>query len=75
MAERNRAIKLVFAAGALGCVLAGLLLYVFADELGFDPDEANFLAMAFLAAGFADYLLLRFWDRIFRSRQNRGGDR
>ena len=66
--DRHRAAKLAFGSGAIVSVLAGLLIYVFADEIGLGPDLAQWVALAFLGVGVADYLLLRFWDRIFRSK-------
>ncbi len=69
--ERNasgsgRAVKTVFAAAALISVIIGLGIYLMADRFGLDQTTAEFIAIAFLMAGFADYLLLRFWDRIFK---------
>jgi len=62
----SRAVKTVFAAAALISVIIGLGIYLLADTLGLDQTTAEFIAIAFLMAGFADYLLLRFWDRIFK---------
>lgn len=62
----SRAVKTVFAAAALISVVIGLGIYLMADTLGLDQTTAEFIAIAFLMAGFADYLLLRFWDRIFK---------
>lgn len=67
-AAQSSVAKIAFGLGALICVLAGFLIYVFADSLGLDPDTANILAIAFLIAGVADYLVLKFWDRIMPSR-------
>lgn len=64
--QRDAIVKIAFGAGALICVLAGLIVYIFASDLGLAPDTAQILAVAFLIAGFADYLVLRFWDRIVR---------
>lgn len=61
---RNRMVKLAFGLGALGCLLTGLAVYLFAPALGIGDDAARVVAIAFLAAGAADYLLLHFWDRI-----------
>ncbi len=62
----SRAVKTVFAAAALISVIIGLGIYLMAGTLGLDQTTAEFIAIAFLMAGFADYLLLRFWDRIFK---------
>lgn len=67
----GRLAEFLFGAAALLCVLAGLLLYLFADSLGMDRDMAKIVAILFLAAGFADYLLLRFWSRIVKRRNRR----
>jgi hypothetical protein len=66
---RDALIKIAFGAGALACVLAGLVLYLFAEQLGIDPDTAELIAIAFLIAGIADYLVLRFWDRLMAGRR------
>lgn len=60
----NRIVKVAFGAAALGCVLTGLVIYLFAPSVGIDAGTAEIIAIAFLAAGLLDYLLLRFWDRI-----------
>ncbi len=65
-AKRNRIVKAAFAGAALVSVLAGLLLYVFADSVGLDGDTAELVAIAFLAVGAVDVLLLGLWDRLFR---------
>ena len=65
--RRNRIAKAAFAAGALVSVLAGLVLYLFADAFGLDHDTAELVAIAFLGVGAVDALLLGFWDRLFRA--------
>jgi hypothetical protein len=65
---RNRILKVAFGLMALVCLLAGLAVYVSAGALGLDQDTADLLAIAFLAAGVADYLILRSWDRIAKRR-------
>lgn len=62
--KSSRIAEFLFGAAALLCVLAGLILYLFAESFGLDPEFANIVAILFLAAGLADYLLLRFWGRI-----------
>lgn len=62
----GRVARLAFGAGALLGVLVGLGLYVFSDVLGLHEETAEILAIAFLVAGVGDYLILHFWDRIFR---------
>ena len=63
----NRAVKAVFAAAAFLSIIIGLVIYFLADALGINQTTAEIIAVAFLIAGFADYLLLHFWDRIFKS--------
>ena len=67
--RRNALVKIAFGLGALGCVILGLAVYLFAEPLGLDPSTAEIVAIAFLAAGLIDYLVLRFWDRIATSQQ------
>ena len=61
--------KAIFAALALGSILAGLAVYLLQGPLGIPTDTAQFIAIIFVAVGIADAALLYFWDRIFR----RGG--
>lgn len=62
----NRFVRAAFAVLALLSILVGLLLYQFADSLGFDKETTEIIAIAFLIAGVGDYVVLHFWDRIFR---------
>ena len=62
--ERDRVIKIAFGFMAITCLLAGFILYVFAQDLGFDQETARLVAIAFLVAGALDYIVLRFWDRL-----------
>lgn len=66
--DRSRIAKIAFGIMAIVCLSAGLILYLFAADLGMDPDTARLVAIAFLIAGFADYLVLRFWDRLMKKR-------
>ena len=66
--DDQRIIKSTFAFAALISVLIGLGLYISAEALGIDDQAARWIALAFLAAGLADYLLLRYWDKIFKKR-------
>ncbi len=63
--SRRSVVKAVLAIMALGTLVTGLILYVFAENLGIPRDTAEIIAIAFLAAGVMDYLLLVMWDRIF----------
>lgn len=56
--------KIAFGAMALLCLSVGLVLYLFAESFGFDPDTARYVAIAFLIASVGDYIVLRFWDRF-----------
>ncbi|MFQ5625438.1 MAG: hypothetical protein ACE5FM_02160 [Methyloligellaceae bacterium] len=61
---RNRAVKVIFGVMALMCLLTGLVIYLFAEQFGFSHETARIVAIAFLAAGVADYIVLKLWDRI-----------
>ena len=65
---RNRVVKIVFGVMALVCLLAGLAIYLFAEQFGISEETAQIVAIAFLAAGVGDYFVLKFWDR-FASRR------
>ena len=65
-APTNRKAKLAIAVMALISLLIGFVLYVFADAFGIERKVATLIAIAFLVAGLADYLLLANWDRIGR---------
>lgn len=62
----SRTAKIIFGAMALVSVLLGLVIYVFADAFGIEPEVAALIAIAFLLAGVIDYILLRNWDRFMR---------
>ncbi len=64
--DANRTAKIIFGAMALVSVLLGLVIYVFADAFGIEPEVAALIAIAFLLAGVIDYILLRNWDRFMR---------
>jgi hypothetical protein len=61
--------KAIFAALALGSILAGLAVYLLQGPLGIPADTAQFIAITFMVVGIGDAALLYFWDRIFK----RGG--
>ncbi len=65
---RNGMVKAVFGIMALVCLAAGLIIYLFAEQLGFSEDTARIVAIAFLVAGAGDYLVLKLWDRIMARR-------
>ena len=65
---RNSMVKVVFGIMALVCLAAGLIVYLFAERLGFSEDTARIVAIAFLVAGAVDYLVLKLWDRIMARR-------
>ena len=58
--------RAMFAALALGSVLAGLAVYLLQGPLGIPADTAQFIAITFIVVGIADVALLYFWDSIFR---------
>ncbi len=59
-------VKGVFAALALGSVLAGLAIYLLQAQLGIPAETARFIAATFILVGIADALVLYLWDRIFK---------
>ena len=61
---RTRMIKIVFGVMAFVCLVTGLAVYLLAEQLGFSEETAQVVAIAFLAAGVGDYLILKFWDRL-----------
>lgn len=64
--RRSRLSKIFIGVAALVFVLFGLILYVFAPQLGIDPETSRLMAFVFIGAGCIDYLVLRFWDRLVR---------
>jgi hypothetical protein len=75
---KEQTTRSLFAALALGSVLAGLAVYLLQAPLGIPPDTAQFIALAFIGVGIADVAVLYFWDRIFKrdrspSRRQRPG--
>lgn len=68
----NRNVKMVFGTAAFISVVAGLAIYLASDSLGLDKETAQLVALVFLAVGFLDYMLLRFWDRLFKPSQDAG---
>ncbi len=65
---RNSMVKIVFGIMALVCLAAGLIVYLFAEQLSFSEDTAQIVAIALLVAGAGDYLVLKLWDRIMPRR-------
>lgn len=61
-------VKAMFAALALGSVVAGLLVYMMRERLGIPDDTAQMIATVFIAVATADIALLIFWDRLFKRR-------
>jgi hypothetical protein len=59
-------VKAMFAALALGSVLAGLVVYVLRERLGIPDDTAQMIATVFIVVATADIALLIFWDRLFK---------
>lgn len=66
--NNDKLIKIAFGLMAMVCLLTGLALYLFAEQLGFDEETARYVAIAFLVAGAGDYIVLRFWDRLRKNR-------
>lgn len=68
--DANRNVKLVFGTAAFISILAGLAIYLASDSLGLDEETAQLVAIVFLVVGFLDYMLLRFWDRLFKPKND-----
>jgi hypothetical protein len=56
-------VKALFAALALGSVLAGFMIYLLQEQLGIPSDTARFVTTVFVVLGVADALVLYVWDR------------
>lgn len=65
---QRRIVRLAFGAMALTSVVIGFSVWQFADRIGIEEETAQLIAMAFLAAGIGDVLVLHFWDRLFKNR-------
>lgn len=63
--RRMRRGKLYFGILALAMIVLGLAIYIFSSALNIDETTAKLIALAFLIAGFFDYLILYFWDKIY----------
>ena len=61
-------VKAMFAALALGSVIAGLVVYMMRERLGIPDDTAQMIASVFILVATADIALLIFWDRLFKRR-------
>lgn len=66
--NRIRTAKIMFGVMALVSVLLGLIIYIFSDNFGLEPNVAKLIALAFLLAGALDYILLRNWERFMRGK-------
>ena len=64
-AARGRGVRIAFAALALGSLLLGAGIHLFAARLGLAADTARVIATAFIGAGVLDAAVLYFWDRLF----------
>ena len=64
-AARGRGVRIAFAALALGSLLLGAAIHLFAARLGLAPDTARVIATAFIGAGILDAAVLYFWERLF----------
>jgi hypothetical protein len=61
-------IKAIFAALALGSVIAGLVLYLLRERLGIPDDTAQTIATVFIAVAIGDMVLVILWDKLFKRR-------
>ena len=62
--DSHRLVKRVLEIMSLVCLATALIVYLFADQLGFSEDTALYVTIAFLAAGIGDFIVLKLWDRI-----------
>jgi TRAP-type C4-dicarboxylate transport system permease small subunit len=56
-------VKALFAALALGSVLAGFMVYLLQDQLGIPSDTARYITTVFVVLGVVDAVVLYLWDR------------
>ena len=56
-------VKALFAALALGSVLAGFVVYLLQGQLGIPSDTARYITTVFVVLGVVDALILYVWDR------------
>jgi hypothetical protein len=59
-------VKTMFAALAVGSILAAAAVYLLRGAFGIADDTARNVATAFVLAAMADGLVLYFWDRLFK---------
>jgi hypothetical protein len=64
--SKEQTTKAVFAALALGSILAGLAVYLLQAPLGIPADTAQFMGLIFIGVGIADIAGLYIWERIFK---------
>lgn len=62
----RRIVRVAFGAMALFSVVAGFVIWQFADAIGIEQDTAQLIATVFLIAAAGDALVLHFWDRLFK---------
>jgi hypothetical protein len=60
--DRNT-VKALFAALALGSVLAGFMVYLLQGQLGIPSETARNVTTVFVVVGVVDALILYVWDR------------
>ncbi len=71
--ERGRSLKfvqIVFAVLALLSLIAALTVSLRGVEFGLPENSVHTIALAFLAVGIADTILLFVWERIFQRIQS-----
>jgi hypothetical protein len=66
--SNQRIVRLAFGAMALFSVLAGLVIWMYADAIGIEEETAQLIATIFVIVGIGDALVLHFWDRLFKDR-------
>jgi len=56
-------VKALFAALALGSVLAGFAVYLLQGQLGIPSETARYITTVFVVLGVVDAVVLYLWDR------------
>ena len=64
--QHPNTVKALFAALALGSVLAGFAIYLLQAQLGIPPETARNVTTVFVALGVVDAIILYLWDRYTR---------
>ena len=64
--SNERQVKQMFAALAIGSILAAAAVYLLRETLGIPDDTARTVALVFALVALVDGLVIYFWDWIFK---------